>query len=317
MNRLCQIILGCIIICILQVPPRPYAADLIINSDMQYDYAMACFESHDFSTAVVEFKRFVYFFPEDDRHYSARFLVGVSLFSLDRLAEAAEVFQRMSSLPGDNPLALEAHIMLGKLYLKQGESALAEAQLRNVLMLTRDPAIQDRVYAALGWIYLEKSQALESGALKSAKSWFGKISPDSQKLFSKSDILDTIHHMENFKDKNPILAGIAGIVPGGGFAYTGRIHDAVVAFFVNTALILASCRSFETDNPILGSIVGIVASGFYSGSIYGGISSAYKYNSAQRRQVIETLKQAVPVAGPDSEPWGRSHGLLLSLRFPF
>ena len=58
----------------------------------------------------------------------------------------------------------------------------------------------------------------------------------------------------------------------------------------NTAdagLMLAAYTAFEDGNTARGAVVSFVGAGFYSGSIYGSVSAAHKYNHAQRRQILD------------------------------
>jgi hypothetical protein len=86
--------------------------------------------------------------------------------------------------------------------------------------------------------------------------------------------------------KNPVLAGVFAVIPGGGFLYTGRFHDAAAAFIINTGLGLAAWKAFDQDNPALGGVITLVGSGFYSGSIYGSISAAHKNNHTQKVRIL-------------------------------
>ena len=49
---------------------------LILRPDKQFNYAQDLFSAKDYLTAVIEYKRFIYFFPEDKRVELAMFQVG-------------------------------------------------------------------------------------------------------------------------------------------------------------------------------------------------------------------------------------------------
>ena len=53
--------------------------DLIINADMQFNFADQYFFNKDYSRAISEYNRFVYFFPEDKRAGLARYRIGMSV----------------------------------------------------------------------------------------------------------------------------------------------------------------------------------------------------------------------------------------------
>jgi len=62
--------------------------------------------------------------------------------------------------------------------------------------------------------------------------------------------------------------------------------DAFAAFGLNVGLMLAAYTAFDNGNPALGGVIGFVETGFYSGSIYGAVSAAHKYNHAQRMRIL-------------------------------
>jgi hypothetical protein len=112
--------------------------------------------------------------------------------------------------------------------------------------------------------------------------------------------------------KNPQVAGFLSILPGGGYFYCERYQDALVAFLLNGALIVASWEAFDQGNPALGGIIAAVEFGFYAGNIYGGIASAHKYNNRKTHDFIESLKEMAQI-----DVSGTKGGLQLSVRIPF
>jgi hypothetical protein len=46
----------------------------------------------------------------------------------------------------------------------------------------------------------------------------------------------------------------------------------------------------------LGACITVVGFGFYAGNIYGGVSSAHKYNNSQTRSFIERLKENTKIS---------------------
>jgi len=64
----------------------------------------------------------------------------------------------------------------------------------------------------------------------------------------------------------------------------------------------------------LGGVITFVEIGFYSGNIYGSISSAHKYNRDQDRKLVDRLKENLKV-NLSSRP--ENKGLELSLQYRF
>ncbi|MCM2285999.1 MAG: hypothetical protein NDI81_14530 [Desulfobacula sp.] len=60
-KSLCLILILILILALLVLTAGPNAFP-----DMQFDYALQCYQKKDYETAVVEFKRFDHFFPGTD-----------------------------------------------------------------------------------------------------------------------------------------------------------------------------------------------------------------------------------------------------------
>jgi outer membrane protein assembly factor BamD (BamD/ComL family) len=272
----------------------PCAAEengLYINADMQYGYAQKCFEERDYSTAMVEFKRFAHFFPKDQRARQAKFHTGKALYHLKDYNKAKQVFDTFLFPFSEDPLITEAYFMLGSTYEQMGKRGRAETVLQNLLMLTDDIATKDRIHATLGWTHLKRSQEMDPAALERAEANIDKISPAGAQPYGKQRLKETITTIKQEKEKSPAIAGAVSLVPGMGFLYCERYRDAAISFLLNAALIMAAHESFDNGNEALGGVISFVEAGFYSGNVYGSISSAHKYNRNLRQNALESLEQ--------------------------
>ena len=281
---------------------------LTINSDMQYGYALDRFKQQDFPTAIVEFNRFIYFFPEDRRVKDATFKKGVSLFYTKRYGEAITIFKILSaplfadidSSIGNRWIAVESFFMLTNSLLAIKRDASAEMVLQDFLLLNDEPAGENRALYALVWIYLARAEKIQTPqkeslqALDKAIGYIDKMTPAGRKHYNagsiKKDIAQTIEMMQQ-RSKSPLVAGISSIIPGGGFAYCNRYQDAFVSFLLNSAFVLAAIESFADGNVALGGLISFVGSGFYGGSVYGGIASSYKYNKEIIKSNIDDMRR--------------------------
>lgn len=274
---------------------------ITIDADMQYKYAMERFQQRDFPTAIVELNRFIHFFPEDQRIKEVTLQKGISLLNVRRYGDAIEVFQALALPWSGDAVNVESYFMLSATFSAMGRDGSAESVMQDLLLLNDDSDIEDRALYNLVWIYLERirqdhsiSQKDASQPLVGVVRYIDRMAPAGKDKY-KADMLrskiiaatDTIEHNK----KSPLVAGIASVIPGGGFAYCNRYHDALVAFLLNSAFVLAAVESFEDGNGALGGLIGFVGSGFYGGSIYGGISSAHKHNRAIIRNSIDNIRQ--------------------------
>ncbi len=229
-----------------------------------------------------------------------------------------------------NSISIDAHFMISTTYLAMDRYASAEATLQNLLMINESnrkktekysqksdglksiesyrEIIADHTYYALAWIYLGRAEKKDDSVigkiktLRKALTYLEHLSPSGTKKYHTFSLESTIDgSITTLLDgsKNPVLGGLFSIIPGGGFAYCRRYHDALASLLINGALLFASAKAFDDGNGALGGLLASIEFGFYSGNIYGGISSVHKYNqhllessmAAYRQKSAEDLKQ--------------------------
>jgi tetratricopeptide (TPR) repeat protein len=262
---------------------------LVISADSQFAYAESLFEEKDYSTAEVEFKRFIHFFPADPRGIQAAFKTGMALYHQEKFHDAARLFNDVILDDPDIsfPVTHQAFFMQSRAFKHMGNTGYARIVLENFLKLAEDPDTRERIFLELAILHMDVSKKPGTDELDAALACLENISPDSALSAQKDERIQRIREIRALSPKNPVLAGMLGIIPGGGFLYTGRLQDAAAAFVINTGLGLAAYKAFDQDNPALGSVIVLAGSGFYLGNIYGGISAAHKHNHAQKIQILD------------------------------
>lgn len=113
-------------------------------------------------------------------------------------------------------------------------------------------------------------------------------------------------------DKSPRLGGILGIIPGLGYAYSGEWGNMVRSILLNGLFGYAMYECADHDEWGLFAMSTFFEMTWFSGSIYGGIDAAHRYN----KQRLETAAAALR---SDREPTVRRDAsvpvLRLSLSF--
>ncbi len=87
--------------------------------------------------------------------------------------------------------------------------------------------------------------------------------------------------------RSPALAGILGIIPGLGYAYSGRWQTAISALVSITMISGISYEMLENKNYLTSGVFSLTGLGFYIGSIYGSVTSAHQYNQTKRKQYLD------------------------------
>ncbi|MEA2061977.1 MAG: hypothetical protein U9P10_16075 [Thermodesulfobacteriota bacterium] len=263
---------------------------IVIHGDAQYQYAETCFKEQAYQSALTAYKRFIHFFPEDSRVRQAKFKTGLCFFYLKDPANALEVFTSLALPFSESRISSESRFMASRIHMIEGKYGAAEQVLQNFLTFACKTSVQDRIYSELAWIYVKRAGNMEKNALDTAALWLDRISRKNSPLYHTDQIKDCIFDIRSMDLKNPVLAGALSIVPGAGFVYCRRYRDGLTAFLLNSALILAAAEAFDDGNAALGAVISFVEAGFYSGNIYGAVTSAHKYNKGKIAPVIQSLE---------------------------
>ncbi|MDM8523393.1 tetratricopeptide repeat protein [Desulfococcaceae bacterium HSG8] len=289
---------------------------LKIDSDRQFDFAEHYFSNGEYFKAIREYERFIYFFPEDRRVKPAMYKIGMAYFESKGFKEAINVFERLIEKYGrfrhsdfrfrmSDPVT-KAYFMISESYMKLNSPGPAISDLHNLIALTKNTDVKDECCYRIGWIYLETE------SWERARAYFGKISEKNRDKYKLEKLSRELGRTESADRKSPSLAGFFSIVPGGGYLYCGRYYDAATAFVLNSALMYAAYESFDSGNHALGGVITLVELGFYSGSIYGSVNSARKYNRKRTMQFLENLRKNTKISLS-----GEKEGLAVSFQYKF
>jgi tetratricopeptide (TPR) repeat protein len=279
--------IGALALALLLSPaaPAPAAGGTIqLSADDQFSFAREAAEKGAYTQAVFEFRRFVHFFPDDPRVGEARMAIGRALFMDRQYREAISAFREVVEKQGGQ-LAETALLEISAAHLALGETGAALQALEELLAVTADDEVRDRVWLRVGWIYLDQ------GEFAAARQAFARVRLESREKLGIGEIEQGLERADDIPRKSPAAAGVFSLVPGGGYLYTGLKRDALVAFLVNGAFAAAAWEAFDNDLPVLGGILTTVGLGFYAGNIYGGVSSAHKFNRQQEKAFVEHLRQ--------------------------
>lgn len=281
---------------------------LVLSPDKQFDYAQNLFSTQDYLTAVGEYKRFIHFFPEDERVELAMFQIGMSYYLGKHFTEAISAFSRLTEQYFETEYSIKSYFKISEAYINLNAFDLAIINLNNLVTITHDEDIKDEAYYRMGWIYIE------TASWDKAKHSFSKISPQNKHKYKLERLAAELDKEALIPRKNPNLAGFLSILPGAGYFYCERYQDALIALLLNGALMYAAYESFDEEHYALGGIITFVGFGFYAGNIYGAVTSAHKFNRKKTSQFIYKLKHnaQVNISGNLEKK-----GVCLSLQFSF
>lgn len=295
----------------------------MLDSEKQFSYAQHLYLKGDYSRAIDEFNRFVYFFPEDRQRLLAHYRIGMAYYHMKSFAQAAETFHRIieddAVLAGDlSDTVVDAWFMVSECYARLNRCNVAVIQMENLMALTTDPSITDLAHIRIAWIYIQ------SASWHNARLQLKSVRAATIDRYGLGELVRRLEAAEENPDtviprKKPYVAGLLSLIPGAGYVYCERYRDALISFIVNGGLILAACQAFDGDNPALGVMLSAVETGFYTGNIYGSVTAAHKYNRARQSDFIKSLKQRYAAGGLEIGlvPDFIHQGAMVAVRFRF
>lgn len=255
------------------------------DMERQFRFAERLFEDNDFYRAITEYKRFIFFHPEARSMCErAFFKIGMSYHGAKRYEEAVKEFTTFIEKYPESSLLNDAryHKGIAEKSLKRYDTALS--------------TFQDIIDADSGEyrskaIYQQALLFIDMEAWGRAGETFREI-PEGSALYPSASVFSQgLDNIDNIPYKSPATAGtLAAVLPGAGHLYTERPRDALVAFLLNGAFILAAVELFNDDQYVAGGIVTFFELGWYSGNIYSAVSSAHKYNKRVKKDFIQGLR---------------------------
>lgn len=80
------------------------------------------------------------------------------------------------------------------------------------------------------------------------------------------------------RDKKPMVGGFLGMIPGFGYFYSGEIANGLRSIILNGLFIYGMVDTADNDQWGAFAVITFFEFTWYSGSIYGGIDAAHRYN---------------------------------------
>jgi TolA-binding protein len=300
-----------VVIAICLLPVCSFSGStVLLDSNRQFQFAEDLFQRGEYYRAIGEYERFIHFFPESEEVVLARYRIGLAYLKGERYEEAIEAFALVTRQYPESTYADQSYLRMGAAYAQLERYDDAITHLEKLIAMTPDQNIKDEARYQCGWAYLEQE------AWDDAEECFNQISPENRARFRIEDLLRELDTRKDMKRKSPTTAGLLAIVPGAGHVYCERYRDALVAFLVNGALILAAWEAFDEELYALGGLIAVVELGFYTGNIYSAVGSAHKYNRNEKNRFLRYLEERakirVSLAGP-----GNDEAVLVSCHFSF
>lgn len=241
---------------------------------------------------------------------STSFLLGRQLLS-ENSAELAAIEFRRYALESDTPVAqAQAYLHAAYAYIRAGAYDDAEQMLRKVEKLNPDEPALPSLYAeksarqgdtqtALYFFDLLPSQTetnrslevfaarrsaemlVRSGQTEEARTRLLR-SPDSE-----TNAIAALNEYIATPRKSPVVGGLLGLIPGAGYWYSGEIANGTRSFLLNSLFMFAMYHTANNEQWGAFAAVSFFEITWYTGSVYGGIDAAHRYNKEEITSCID------------------------------
>ena len=282
-----------------------FSKTITINDDRQFALAKKYMIDGDFDLSVSEFKKFIVFFPNDSRIEEAHYNISLAYFKGKAFLRSIKESEKLLDKFPFGAFSSKAYILIAENHKFLGNFKNLKGVMYNFIASAKNNNEKDEAYYQYAWFLFE------IGEYQEGKKYLLKISKTNQEKYNLKTLNKKLLLLNRLSKKDPKIAGTLALIPGLGFAYCNRYKDALVAFLFNAGLIFGASKAFENNNTALGAIVGVVELGFYTGNVYGSISSAHKYNKKQKNLFFKILKNYKLNFNPHPQT------LELSLSIPF
>lgn len=265
--------------------PFVLSEQIVIDSEDQYRFAQAALDKGEYLRAITEFERFVQFFPRDDRVPEARYRIGLCYIMAKDPDSGRRVLEDVYVDYSSTSTGGKALFLIGESYYEEGLIDEAGEYFEKVVETYPNLELRNKALYRLGWNWMKQDKWGE------ASETFMRVKEGSPLYPHSRDLSKMSLKGEELSYKNPTTAGIlSGILPGLGHAYCNRYKDGTVALLLNGLTIWASLEAFDKDMDVLGGALMFLELGWYSGTMYGAVNSAHKYN----RKVRNDFRRKLP-----------------------
>ncbi len=105
--------------------------------------------------------------------------------------------------------------------------------------------------------------------------------------------------------RSAVAALFCGVIPGGGYWYSGRKNTGIIAGVVVTLLSAVTYGAWVTDNRVIGIMTGTVAGFFYGGSVLGGYMAVKKHNRSVEENLAKYMTEELRLQHDAKEIYNR------------
>jgi predicted negative regulator of RcsB-dependent stress response len=257
-------------------------------------FAETLFAERDFYRAITEYKRELFRSPDAPWASWIRFRIGQSYLEGGKLEAAWTVFSDLADRAADERLQTWAHLTRARIFYLQGRYQQAIGLLDK--MDENDPVLAGTA------AYLRGCSHLRTGEFVDAKRSFESMRAGHALSEKAGWLAAQMDRAEDLPEKSPVLAGLLSMVPGLGHVYLEEYAVGFTALIWNGLFGYATYDTFRRGHYGVGALLAALELLWYTGTIYGAVSGAHRYNRDARLNFLDDLEAGAGLDVPFPDP---------------
>ncbi len=250
-------------------------------------FAEHLYAERDHYRAITEYKRFLYTHPDSGLQGWVRLRIGQSYLAGGRLPAAQAQFARLRRQAADRPLSSLATFSLARAYYLDGRHQQAIGLLDGLLADQLDWHL-----TGAGW-FLSGCAHLRSGELAAARRALERIGAGHELAERAVRLIGRLDLAEDLPSKSPLAAGLLSVVPGLGHFYLEQYSVGLTALAWNGLFGYAAYEAFRHRRWGVGALLATLELLWYSGTVYGAVSGAERYNRDAVLNYLDGLDEEI------------------------
>ena len=272
----------CLLIVLLLGASFAYADD---GRETPLRFAESLFAERDYYRAITEYKRYLFLNPQSPRAGWVQFRIGESYLNGGKLDAARFAFEDLLKTQKDPRLRRWVFLAMARAFYKRGMLKQSAGVLDQLIPELKDPDLLGHAY------YLTGCARLKIGEAKKAKSAFESVGAGHKMGEQAGWLSGQVMRLDDLPEKSPVLAGMLSLIPGLGHVYLGEYAVAFTAFCWNGLFGFATFDAFRRGHYGVGALLAALELLWYSGTIYGAVSGAHRYNRDARLNFYDELEE--------------------------
>jgi len=262
-----------------------------VTPSVIYSFAESLFRESDYETAATQYRLLLHVQPGFELAQRSKIKIALCYILLARFNEAQSALEEMLRDESMRASWDELFLWRAQCFLNSKDYLSAHERLAALSCDAQSEDIRDYASYLLAWTYLSRGDSGSAQRILATLSACARKAPALSGVEMKA-LAEAASDAKSLRRRSPAAAGVlSACLPGAGHFYCNRYRNGCVALVLNAAFIGASVESYDKRIYVAGGVASSVALIFYSGTIYGAVNAAHRFNRSEREQFLRDLRR--------------------------